>query len=340
MSTDDTEWDDTADEQFVQRDHIPPDSRDEFDFRSIFRFFRGHPLGDIDDKHVAALHATYSDAENVISVTDVNGYKVTIFGLEALGCSKEAEENAGCISIRDTVWVKLPDGRTFGIVSAYCVAELRFNLNLMKRSHPIRAVQNFFHDSKRLFRMVASQTRVCSEIQTRTWGETQRLGEHDSFDITRCQESKRYHLTEDFFARDFQAIVDQIVRTPRQNRYHDNENRLARCLLDERRWPIQKKGGYWQGDDYYTILELGAFGDVGQIELAAAASNRVHAALDLGQTHADDMGRDDMAMLAGLLSIMMHLDLPRGSVPDEDRPSICCKQVQRNSSRPWLLRPG
>ena len=72
------------------------------------------------------------------------------------------------------------------------------------------------------------------------------------------------------------------------------------------KWPIQKKGSRWMGADYASILEQGAFDDLDQKNLIAAAAGRVHTALDYGQKHVDDMEDGHLHMLAALLSVIIY----------------------------------
>lgn len=108
------------------------------------------------------------------------------------------------------------------------------------------------------------------------------------------------------FAADLSAIIELIADAARPARYHDHEDRLAERVVTDLKWPIQKKAGRWIGEDYQCILEQGAFRDVGQRELIAAAAGRVHRALDFGQTHFDDMDDGHMAMLAGLMTTCIY----------------------------------
>lgn len=170
-------------------------------------------------------------------------------------------------------------------------------------THPPELVRAFFARSDYLDYMVL---RPLSHI-TMSWEAT--------------WDADRYEPEAGSFAGDLNEIIDQIAVSPRPDRYHDNEDRLANRVITDLRWPIQKKGGLWHGADYQSILEQGAFRDLGQRELAAAAAGRVHTALDYGQTHFDEMDDGHMSMLAGLMTIMIyHRDCDGSSVrvPDED----------------------
>lgn len=120
------------------------------------------------------------------------------------------------------------------------------------------------------------------------------------------RETGRYQPEHDSFADDLNAVIDQIVETPRPPRYHDAEDSLAENVLRTLNWPIQKKGERWVGADYLGILEQGAFSDVGQEALADAASGRVRAALDRGQAHFDQMEDRHKHVLANLITIMIY----------------------------------
>ncbi|RJT28147.1 hypothetical protein D3227_34770 [Mesorhizobium waimense] len=169
--------------------------------------------------------------------------------------------------------------------------------------HPPELVQQFFARSDYLDTMVL---RPLSHI-TMNW--------EASWD------GESYSPEAGSFAGDLNEIIEQIADSPRPDRYHDNEDRLAERVIAELHWPIQKKGGLWVGADYQSILEQGAFSDLGQRELATAAAGRVHMALDFDQTHFDDMDDGHMAMLAGPMTIMIYHRYCDGSsvmMPDED----------------------
>ena len=164
-------------------------------------------------------------------------------------------------------------------------------------SHPSETLRAFFAQSDCLDYMVL---RPLSHIAA-NWEAT--------WDVD------RYELEIDSFAGDLNEIIEQIAIAPRPARYHDNEDRLAERVVTELKWPIQKKGHLWIGADYQSILEQGAFRDVGQGELAIAAAGRVHMAMDYGQTHFDEMDEAHMTMLAALMTIMIyHRDCDGSSI--------------------------
>lgn len=155
--------------------------------------------------------------------------------------------------------------------------------------HPAAALRAFFARSDYLDRMAL---RPLSHIA-------------GAWDVRWDDEAGRYEPEEDSFAEDLNFVIDAIASTPRPVKYHDDEDVLAENVLRDLSWPIQKKGGRWIGMDYASILEQGSFRDYGQQRLMVAASGRVHAALDFGQVHFDEMEEGHMNMLAHLIAIIL-----------------------------------
>jgi hypothetical protein len=90
-------------------------------------------------------------------------------------------------------------------------------------------------------------------------------------------------------------------------KYHTNEDVLVKWVLHDLKWPIQKeKGNRWIGADYASMLGQGGFRDLDQKNLIAAATGRVHAALDYGQPHFDEMEARHRHMLAPLLTTIIY----------------------------------
>jgi hypothetical protein len=119
-------------------------------------------------------------------------------------------------------------------------------------------------------------------------------------------EEKRYRPEPSSFADDLNRVIELVATCSRPLKYHEHEDVLAERVVLDLKWPIQKKGGRWIGADYASILEQGAFKDLDQRHLIAAAAGRVHAALDYGQRHVDDMEDGHLHMLAALLSNIIY----------------------------------
>jgi hypothetical protein len=115
-----------------------------------------------------------------------------------------------------------------------------------------------------------------------------------------------YKAEADSFADDLNAIITQIANTENPMRYHDNEDNLAERVLRDLNWPIQKKGNFWSGADYQSILEQGSFDDIEQQNLITAATGRVQTAMELGQMHFDDMEQAHLNILAAIMTIAIY----------------------------------
>jgi len=114
-----------------------------------------------------------------------------------------------------------------------------------------------------------------------------------------------YKCEPNSFAEDLNLLIEAIAKTARPPNYHDFEDAIAK--LQAAHWPIQKIQGRWIGADYRSILEQGAFGDIGQKNLLNALVGRVHAALDQDdQDHFDKMEEGHLVMLAGIMSIILY----------------------------------
>ena len=119
-------------------------------------------------------------------------------------------------------------------------------------------------------------------------------------------ERGRYLPETHSFAEDLNVVIELLTLCRRPRKYHDHEDSLAEEVIREHKWPIQKKRGRWVGADYHFILEQGAFRDLRQRDLIAAAAGRVHAALDHGQQHFDHMEEGHLNMLSGLIATTIY----------------------------------
>ncbi|SEO80440.1 hypothetical protein SAMN02990966_02897 [Rhodospirillales bacterium URHD0017] len=119
-------------------------------------------------------------------------------------------------------------------------------------------------------------------------------------------DAKKYAPEASSFAEDLNQVIELVATCPRPLSYHDHEDILAERAVRDSKWPIGKQGSRWVGADYVGLLERGAFGDLDQRNLIAAAAGRVHAAMARGQKHIDDMEDRHRYMLAALLSIIIY----------------------------------
>lgn len=157
-------------------------------------------------------------------------------------------------------------------------------------NHPAASIRSFFARSDYLDRMAL---RPLSHIA-------------GGWDVCWDAAAERYEPEEDSFAEDLNFVIDAMAGTSRPVSYHDDEDVLAENLLRDLHWPIQEKNGRWVGADYASILEQGSFRDYGQQRLLSAATGRVYAALDFGQSHFDEMEEGHMQMLAQLITIIIY----------------------------------
>ena len=124
-----------------------------------------------------------------------------------------------------------------------------------------------------------------------------------------------YLEEEESFAALFNSLIDELATIQPPLRYHDNEDRLGEHVQEHLNWGIQKSGSTWVNkngarlhpSDYIVLMEQGGYDVVGDQNLVLAASGRVHAAIQRGQLHFDDMERSHQVILAGVLaSILYH----------------------------------
>lgn len=135
-----------------------------------------------------------------------------------------------------------------------------------------------------------------------------------NWDLCIDAESGRYLEEENSFAALFNALIDELVVTQPPLRYHDNEDRLGEYVQRHLNWKIKKSGRAWinqagsrlQPSDYLALLEQGTFNNEGINNLVLAAAGRVHAAIQNGQMHFDEMERSHQIILAGVLSAILY----------------------------------
>src|SRR3546814_13358936 len=79
--------------------------------------------------------------------------------------------------------------------------------------------------------------------------------------------SASYIAEDDSDADLLNRLIEDIARARPPARYHDNEDRLAHFVISKLKWPISKRGTFWVGADYPSIIEQGGFDDVAQTDL-------------------------------------------------------------------------
>ena len=143
-------------------------------------------------------------------------------------------------------------------------------------------------------------------------------------------ETERYLEEEDSFAALFNALIDKLASTQAPLRYHDKEDRLGGYVQKHLNWKIRKSGSTWVNQDgsrlhpsdYLALLEQGGFDNHGIRNLVLAASGRVHAAIQRGQMHFDDMERSHQVVFAGVLAAILYHREPYEEDLNSGAPSV------------------
>lgn len=127
-----------------------------------------------------------------------------------------------------------------------------------------------------------------------------------SWEVVWDRDGLRCVSEEDSFAADLNLFIDEIAGAVRPTRYHEDEDALIEAYLGATKWPQQKKGNRWIVADYASLLEQAASADLHEARLVSAATGRVHAALDFGQMHFDNMEEGHRRILAQVVTIILY----------------------------------
>lgn len=127
-----------------------------------------------------------------------------------------------------------------------------------------------------------------------------------NWELTWDNTNNLYLIEKDSYAEQLNHLINEITKTNPPKRYHDNEDILAENITKALNWQIIKKGKRWIGEDYKSILEQGEFNDINEQNLILAAVGRIHAAINLGQRHFDDMEEPHKIILASVLAIILY----------------------------------
>lgn len=138
-----------------------------------------------------------------------------------------------------------------------------------------------------------------------------------NWELTWDHDSQSYVPEDNSYAALLNDLITELDSCTPPKRYHNNEDILGRYVAKHLNWGVTKKGSRWVGangkvlhpSDYLALLEQGGFGDNNQSDLVKAAAGRIHAAINRGQTHFDEMEQSHQDMLAGVLAaILYHRD--------------------------------
>jgi len=168
-----------------------------------------------------------------------------------------------------------------------------------------------------------------------------------NWDLIVDQATGRYMDEEGSFAWLFNHLIDELEQAHPPARYHDSEDRLGEEVRRRLNWDIAKCNGKWinrdvrrlHPSDYLAMLEQGAFRTGGIGELVQAAAGRIHAAIDRGQLHFDDMEWSHQVILAGVLAAILYHREPQESWIRKEPPPPTGTATCLPDSRPKIKFP-
>ena len=126
-----------------------------------------------------------------------------------------------------------------------------------------------------------------------------------SWELDWDKANSRYEEEPESFGGLLNSVLTQLDATEIPASYHQQEDSLAKHVLDKLNWGISKVGQRWLGADYASILEQGGFGDLDQQNLIIAAKGRMNAARNYGQNHFDNMEQGHRQVLSHLLTVIL-----------------------------------
>lgn len=127
-----------------------------------------------------------------------------------------------------------------------------------------------------------------------------------NWELTWDRETETYCVEDDSYAGALNDLLTELENANPPTRYHDNEDCLAKLVVEDLKWPIKKIGNRWVGADYDSILEQGGFKDVDEANLLLAAAGRIQVAKRLGQAHFDKMEASHQRRLGAVLAIIIY----------------------------------
>jgi hypothetical protein len=125
-----------------------------------------------------------------------------------------------------------------------------------------------------------------------------------------------YVVEEDSYAGLLNDLLAELENVRPPSRYHDNEDCLAKYVIQRMKWPISKIGSRWVGKDYDLILEQGGIHDVDEENLLLAAAGRIQAGKRMGQHHSDKMEDSHRRMLGAVIAIILYCRTDLASAAD------------------------
>jgi hypothetical protein len=134
---------------------------------------------------------------------------------------------------------------------------------------------------------------------------------HSNWELVWDRKTGTYFIEENSYAGPLNELLAELDKCSPPSRYHDNEECLAKFVVEHLKWPIRKIGKRWVGADYDSILEQGGLYDVDEANLLFAAAGRIQVAKRVGQTHFDEMESSHRRMLGAVLAIILYCRIGR-----------------------------
>jgi len=127
-----------------------------------------------------------------------------------------------------------------------------------------------------------------------------------NWELTWDAEEQKYVEEEGSYAGLLNQLIVEIGKAHPPKRYHDNEDRLGEYVQKHLNWGILKKGKWWIGCDYVSLIQQGGFGDTDQADMFLAAAGRIHAAKKRGQLHYDVMEESHRRILGVVITAILY----------------------------------
>lgn len=128
----------------------------------------------------------------------------------------------------------------------------------------------------------------------------------ENWELIWDDEDKKYEPERDSYAEKVNQLIEELGQIVPPRKYHENEDCLAKYVIDNLNWRIETANGRWIGVEYAAILEQGGFNDIDEKNLKLAVAGRIRAAIDRNQHHFDDMEHSHQKMLADVIAVILY----------------------------------
>lgn len=129
---------------------------------------------------------------------------------------------------------------------------------------------------------------------------------HLEWELTWDPLKNKYKEEDNSFSKLLNELIFELDQAALQRNYHDNEDVIAKYVMQNLKWNIRKVKTRWTGAEYVSIMEQGSFSDSNEKNLILSAVGRIHASIVLKQNHFDDMELSHRRILAKIISIILY----------------------------------